>query len=108
MLREVVEKSVALLQECRADSSSIQSLAAGVHYYASTSKAAQASATANHKQLAWDWLSDAREKQRLEEVLKSVRYQCECTSKATHQLLEVNKDMLEELQSHKTWLKYQS
>ena len=58
-----------LLEECRADSSSIQSLAAGVNYYASTTKASQAAATAQHKQMAWDWLSDARDKQPLKETL---------------------------------------
>ena len=90
-----------LLEECRADSSSIQSLAAGVNYYASTTKASQAAATANHKQLAWDWLSDPREKQPLKETLKSVRYQCECTSKAAYQVVEVSQEILSELKSHK-------
>ena len=47
---EKLEKNAVLLEECRADSSSIQSLAAGVNYYASTTKASQASAAAQHKQ----------------------------------------------------------
>ena len=98
---EKLEKNVVLLEERRADSSSIQSLAAGVHYYASTTKASQAAATAQHKQMAWDWLSDPREKQPLKEMLKSVRYQCECTSKAAYQVVEVSKEILEELKSHK-------
>ena len=98
---EKLEKNVVLLEECRADSSSIQSLAAGVNYYASTTKASQAAATANHKQLAWDWLSDPREKQPLKETLKSVRYQCECTSKAAYQVVEVSQEILSELKSHK-------
>ena len=98
---EKLEKNVVLLEECRADSSSIQSLAAGVNYYASTTKASQAAATAQHKQMAWDWLSDPREKQPLKETLKSVRYQCECTSKAAYQVVEVSKEILEELKSHK-------
>ena len=51
----------------------------------------------NHKQMAWDWLSDPREKQPLKETLKSVRYQCECTSKAAYQVVEVSKEILEEL-----------
>ena len=96
-----LEKNVVLLEECRADSSSIQSLAAGVNYYASTTKASQAAATANHKQLAWDWLSDPREKQPLKETLKSVRYQCDCTSKAAYQVVEVSQEILSELKSHK-------
>ena len=40
---EKLEKNAVLLEEFRADSSSIQSLAAGVNYYASTTKASQAS-----------------------------------------------------------------
>ena len=55
---EKLEKNVVLLEECRADSSSIQFLAAGVNDYASTTKASQAAATAQHKQMAWDWLSN--------------------------------------------------
>ena len=51
--------------------------------------------------MAWDWLSDPREKQPLKETLKSVRYQCECTSKAAYQVVEVSKEILEELKSHK-------
>ena len=98
---EKLEKNVVLLEECRADSSSIQSLAAGVNYYASTTKASQAAATAHHKQMAWDWLSDLREKQPLKDTLKSARYQCECTSKAAYQVVEVSKEILEELKSHK-------
>ena len=98
---EKLEKNVVLLEECRADSSSIQSLTAEVNYYASTTKASQAAATAQHKQMAWDWLSDPREKQPLKETLKSVRYQCECTSKAAYQVVEVSKEILEELKSDK-------
>ena len=57
-----LEKNVVLLEECRADSSSIQSLAAGVNYYASTTKASQAAAAAQHKQMSWDWLSNPQDK----------------------------------------------
>ena len=105
---EKLEKNVVLLEECRADSASIQSLAAGVNYYASTTKASQAAATANHKQLAWDWLSDPREKQPLKETLKSVRYQCECTSKAAYQVVEVSQEILSELKSHKETMTQQT
>ena len=98
---EKLEKNVVLLEECRADSSSIQSLAAGVNYYASTTKASQAAASAQHKQIAWDWLSDPKERQPLKDTLKSARYQCECTSKAAYQVVEVSKEILEELRSHK-------
>jgi len=51
--------------------------------------------------MAWDWLSNAQDKQPLKETLKSVRYQCECTSKAAYQMVEVSKEILEELKSHK-------
>lgn len=69
---EKLEKNVVLLEACRADSSSIQSLAAGVNYYASTTKASQAAATAQHKQMSWDWLSSPQDKQPLKETLRSV------------------------------------
>jgi len=46
-------------------------------------------------------LSDPREKQPLKETLKSVRYQCECTSKAAYQVVEVSQEILSELKSHK-------
>ena len=105
---EKLEKNVVLLEECRADSSSIQSLAAGVNYYASTTKASQASAAAQHKQIAWDWLSDPKDRQPLKDTLKSVRYQCECTSKAAYQVVEVSKEILEELKSHKETMTEQS
>lgn len=90
-----------LLEECRSDSSSIQSLAAGINYYASTTKASQAAATAQHKQVSWDWLSSPQDKQPLKETLKSVRYQRECTSKAAYQIVEISKGILDELKGHK-------
>ena len=89
-----------LLEESRADSSSIQSLAAGVNYYAPTTKASQAASAAQHKQLAWDWLSSPQDKQPLKET-QSIRYQCECTSKAAYQMIEVLNGILDELKGHK-------
>ena len=62
VLREIEEECGAL-EECRADSSSTQSLAVIVNYYASTTKASQAAETAQHEQMAWDWLSNPRKKQ---------------------------------------------
>ena len=44
---------------------------------------------------------NAQDKQPFKETLKSVRYQCECTSKAAYQMVEVSQEILEELRSHK-------
>ena len=75
---------------------------AGVNYYASTTKAAQAAQSASHKQLAWDWLSSSNDKQPLKDALKSMRYHCECTSKAAYHLVESAGSILEELKGQKT------
>ena len=74
----------------------------GVNYYASTTKAAQAAQSASHKQLAWDWLSSSSDKQPLKDTLKSIRYQCECTSEAAYNLVETAGNILEELKCQKT------
>ncbi len=70
--------------------------------YASTTKAAQAAQSASHKQLAWDWLSSSSDKQPLKDTLKSIRYHCECTSKAAYNLVETAGNILEELKCQKT------
>ena len=73
-----------------------------MNYYASTTKAAQAAQSASHKQLAWDWLSSSSDKQPLKDTLKSIRYHCECTSKAAYNLVETAGNILEELKCQKT------
>ncbi len=78
-----LEANASLLETMRADSSSINSLAADVNYYASTTKAAQAAQSANHKQVAWDWLSSSSDKIPLKDALRSIRHHSECTSKGT-------------------------
>ena len=96
-----LETSANTLSDLRSDSASIQSVVAGVNYYASTTKAAQAAQSASHKQLAWDWLSASTDKIPLKDTLKSVRYHCECTSKAAYSLVETASNILEELKSQK-------
>ena len=97
-----LESCADQLGELQSDSKSIQSLVAGVNYYASTTKAAQAAQSASHKQLAWDWLSSSSDKQPLKDTLKSMRYHCECTSKAAYHLVETTGNILEELKGQKT------
>ena len=75
---------------------------AGVNYYASTTKASQAALAAQHKQVAWDWLSSQTDKAPLKETLKSIAYQSQCTSKAAYKMVETASNILEELKSHKT------
>ena len=94
-----LETSANTLSDLRSDSASIQSVVAGVNYYASTTKAAQAAQSASHKQLAWDWLSASTDKIPLKDTLKSARYHCECTSKAAYSLVETASNILEELKS---------
>ena len=94
-----LEANASLLEKMRADSSSINSLAAGVNYYASTTKAAQAAQSANHKQVAWDWLSSSTDKIPLKDALRSIRHHSECTSKAAYHPVETAKDILDDKES---------
>ena len=97
-----LEANTALLENVQSDSQSLQSLVAGVNYYASTTKASQAAQTAQHKQVAWDWLSSQTDKWPLKDTLKSIAYQSQCTSKAAYKMVETASNILEELKSHKT------
>ena len=92
-----LEGNAGLLETIRADSSSINSLAAGINYYASTTKAAQAAQSVNHKQVAWDWLSSTSDKIPLKDALRSIRHHSECTSKAAYHLVETAKGILDEI-----------
>ena len=96
-----LEANASLLETMRADSSSINSLAAGVNYYASTTKAAQAAQSANRKQVAWDWLSSSSDKIPLKDALRSIRHHSECTSKAAYHLVETAKEILDEIKNQK-------
>ena len=97
-----LEANTALLENVQSDSQSLQSLVAGVNYYASTTKASQAAQAAQHKQVAWDWLSSQTDKAPLKETLKSIAYQSQCASKAAYKMVETASNILEELKSHKT------
>ena len=97
-----LEANTALLENVQSDSQSLQSLVAGVNYYASTTKASQAAQTAQRKQVAWDWLSSPTDKSPLKDTLKSIAYQSQCTSKAAYKMVEMASNILEELKSHKT------
>ena len=97
-----LEANTALLENVQSDSQSLQSLVAGVNYYASTTKASQAAQTAQHKQVAWDWLSSQTDKSPLKDTLKSIAYQSQCTSKAAYKMVETASNILEELKSRKT------
>ena len=102
-----LEANTALLENVQSDSQSLQSLVAGVNYYASTTKASQAAQTAQHKQVAWDWLSSQTDKSPLKDTLKSIAYQSQCTSKAAYKMVETASNSLEELKSHKTVMEEQ-
>ena len=97
-----LEANTALLENVQSDSQSLQSLVAGVNYYAATTKASQAAQAAQHKQVAWDWLSSQTDKTPLKDTLKSIAYQSQCTSKAAYKMVETASNILDELKSHKT------
>ena len=97
-----LEANTALLENVQSDSQSLQSLVAGVNYYAATTKASQAAQAAQHKQVAWDWLSSQTDKTPLKDTWKSIAYQSQCTSKAAYKMVETASNILDELKSHKT------
>ena len=97
-----LEANTALLENVQSDSQSLQSLVAGVNYYAATTKASQAAQASQHKQVAWDWLSSQTDKTPLKDTLKSISYQSQCTSKAAYKMVETASNILDELKSHKT------
>ena len=97
-----LEASAAILENVQSDGQALQSLVAGVNYYASTTKASQASQSAQYKAVAWDWLSSQSDKTPLKETLKSIAHQSQSTSKAAFKMIEISSNILEELRSHKT------
>ena len=97
-----LEASPAILENVQTDGQALQSLVAGVNYYASTTKASQASQSAQYKAVSWDWLSSQSDKTPLKETLKSIAHQSQNTSKAAFKMIEVSSNILEELKSHKT------
>ena len=96
-----LEASTAILENIQTDGQALQSLVAGVNYYASTTKASQASQSAQHKAVSWDWLSSPSDKTPLKETVKSIAHQSQNTSKAAFKMIEVSGNILEELKSHK-------
>ena len=96
-----LEASTAILENIQTDGQALQSLVAGVNYYASTTKASQASQSAQHKAVSWDWLSSPSGKTPLKDTVKSIAHQSQNTSKAAFKMIEVSGNILEELKSHK-------
>ncbi len=97
-----LEASTSLLESIQSDGQALQSLVAGVNYYASTTKASHASQAAQQKAVAWDWLSCQSDKTPLKDTLKSIAHQSQNTSKAAFKMIEISGNILEELKSHKT------
>ena len=60
---------------------------AGVKYYGSVSKAAQASQTSNQKAISWDWLSNSSDKVPMKDVVRSICFHAEITTKASYELV---------------------
>ena len=81
-----LEKNCNLLSDVKDSAAAMESLAAGVNYYASTTKAANSSQAQAHKQIQWDWLSSANERTPMKEIIKNIKQHCENTGKASFEL----------------------
>ena len=66
-----LEKNCNLLSDVKDSAASMESLAAGVNYYASTTKAANSSQAQAHKQIQWDWLSSTNDPIPMKDIIKS-------------------------------------
>ena len=92
-----LEKNCNLLSDVKDSAAAMASLAAGVNYYASTTKAAnssQAQAQA-HKQIQWDWLSSSNDRVPMKDIIKSIKTHCENTGKASYELVKTSKQIVD-------------
>ena len=81
-----LEKNCNLLSDVKDSAVALESLAAGVNYYASTTKAANSSQAQAHKQIQWDWLSSAP--------------QCVTLSKASRRIVRTRERQATNLSRH--------
>ena len=82
-----LEKNCNLLSDVKDSTATMESLAAGVNYYASTTKAANSSQAQAHKQIQWDWLSSTNERTPMKDIIKNIKTHCENTGKASYELV---------------------
>ena len=102
-----LEKNCSLLSDVKDSSATLESLVAGVNYYASTTKAANSAQAQAHKQIQWDWLSAGNERTPMRDVIKSIKTHCENTGKASYELVKTARQILDVLQNNNQLMKEQ-
>ena len=100
-----LEKNCNLLSDVKDSTAAMESLAAGVNYYASTTKAANSSQAQAHKQIQWDWLSSAHERTPMKDIIKNIKTHCENTGKASYELVRTSKQIVDLIQSNNQLMK---
>ena len=102
-----LEKNCNLLSDVKDSAAAMESLAAGVNYYASTTKAANCSQAQAHKQIQWDWLSSANERTPMKDIIKNIKTHCENTGKASYELVKTSKQIVDLIQNNNQLMKEQ-
>ena len=102
-----LEKNCSLLSDMKDSAVALEGLAAGVNYYASTTKAANSSQAQAHKQIQWDWLSAGNERTPMRDVIKSIKTHCENTGKASYELVKTSRQIVDIIQSNNQLMKEQ-
>ena len=100
-----LEKNCNLLSDVKDSAAAMESLAAGVNYYASTAKAANSSQAQAHKQIQWDWLSCANERTPMKEIVKNIKQHCENTGKASFELVKTSQQIVDLIQKNNQLMK---
>ena len=102
-----LEKNCNLLSDVKDSAAAMESLAAGVNYYASATKAANSSQAQAHKQIQWDWLSSANERTPMKEIIKNIKQHCENTGKASFELVKTSQQIVDLIQKNNQLMKDQ-
>ena len=102
-----LEKNCNLLSDVKDSAVALESLAAGVNYHASTTKAANSSQAQAHKQIQWDWLSSANERTPMRDVIKSIKTHCENMGKASYELVKTSRQIVDIIQNNNQLMKEQ-
>ena len=102
-----LEKNCNLLSDVKDRAVALESLVAGVNYYASTTKAANSSQAQAHKQIQWDWLSAGNERTPMRDVIKSIKTHCENTGKASYELVKTSRQIVDTSQGNNQLTKEQ-
>ena len=105
--KELLEANCSLLSDVKDSAVALESLTAGVNYYASTKKAANSAQSQTHKQIQWDWLSSANERTPMRDVIKSIKTHCENTGKASYELVKTSRMIVDIIQSNNQLMKEQ-